>query len=102
MGFVGIRDRYAESGKPQELLERYGLMPADIIRAAASPTPEAQALAATELWHTVQQTNFPLRATAIAQEIQETRPDLIGEHLGVEPGLVATSRSRPQRASTCA
>jgi endonuclease/exonuclease/phosphatase family metal-dependent hydrolase len=51
---------------------------ADIIRAATSPTPEAQALAATELWHTVQQTNFPLRATAIAQEIQETRPDLIG------------------------
>jgi endonuclease/exonuclease/phosphatase family metal-dependent hydrolase len=51
---------------------------ADIIRAATSPTPEAQALAATELWHTVQQTNFPVRATAIAQEIQETRPDLIG------------------------
>jgi transketolase len=30
MGFVGIHDRYAESGKPQELLEKYGLMPKDI------------------------------------------------------------------------
>jgi transketolase C-terminal domain/subunit len=34
MAFVGIRDRYAESGKPQELLERHNLMPADIARAA--------------------------------------------------------------------
>jgi transketolase len=33
MGFVGIRDRYAESGEPQELLEKYGLMPADIVKA---------------------------------------------------------------------
>jgi transketolase len=30
MAFVGIRDEYAESGKPEELLEKYGLMPADI------------------------------------------------------------------------
>jgi transketolase len=34
MAFVGIRDRYAESGQPQELLEKYGLMPDDIVRAA--------------------------------------------------------------------
>jgi len=34
MAFVGIRDRYAESGKPQELLEKHGLMPADVVRAA--------------------------------------------------------------------
>jgi transketolase C-terminal domain/subunit len=34
MGFVGIQDRYAESGKPQELLEKYGLMPEDIARRA--------------------------------------------------------------------
>jgi transketolase len=30
MAFVGIRNTYAESGEPQELLEKYGLMPADI------------------------------------------------------------------------
>ena len=34
MGFVGIHDEYAESGEPEELLEKYGLMPADIVRAA--------------------------------------------------------------------
>ncbi len=34
MAFVGIRDRYAESGKPQEILEKHGLMPTDIVRAA--------------------------------------------------------------------
>lgn len=33
MGFVGVEDTYAESGEPQELLEKYGLMPADISRA---------------------------------------------------------------------
>ena len=36
IGFVGLRNTYAESGKPQELLEKYGLMPADIVRAAKS------------------------------------------------------------------
>ncbi len=34
MAFVGIHDRYSESGRPQELLEKYGLMPDDIVRAA--------------------------------------------------------------------
>ncbi len=34
MGFVGIDNQYAESGTGQELLEKYGLMPADISRAA--------------------------------------------------------------------
>jgi transketolase len=33
MGFVGIQDTYAESGEPQGLLEKYGLMPADIVAA---------------------------------------------------------------------
>lgn len=30
MAFVGIDNEYAESGEPQELLEKYGLMPDDI------------------------------------------------------------------------
>lgn len=33
MGFVGIDNTYAESGEPEELLEKYGLMPDDIVRA---------------------------------------------------------------------
>jgi transketolase len=32
MGFIGLRDTYAESGTGQELLEKYGLMPDDIVR----------------------------------------------------------------------
>jgi transketolase len=34
MAFVGLADRYAESGKPQELLEKCSLMPHHIVRAA--------------------------------------------------------------------
>jgi transketolase len=34
MEFVGIRDTYAESGQPDELLAKYGLMAADIAAAA--------------------------------------------------------------------
>ncbi|RYX96218.1 transketolase family protein, partial [bacterium] len=33
MEFVGINDTYAESGKPEELLEKYGLKSADVIKA---------------------------------------------------------------------
>jgi transketolase len=34
MRFVGIKDTFAESGKPEELLQKYGLMAADIVKAA--------------------------------------------------------------------
>lgn len=33
MEFVGINDTYAESGKPDELLEKYGLKSADVVKA---------------------------------------------------------------------
>jgi transketolase len=34
MEFVGILDRYAESGHPDEMLEKYGLVARDIAAAA--------------------------------------------------------------------
>ena len=34
MEFVGIHDRYAETGQPDELLEKYGLVARDIAAAA--------------------------------------------------------------------
>jgi len=34
VAMVGLRNQFAESGESQELLEKYGLMPADIVRAA--------------------------------------------------------------------
>jgi len=33
VSFVGVQDTFGESGKPQELLEKYGLTAADIVRA---------------------------------------------------------------------
>jgi transketolase len=39
MGFVGVRNTYAESGKGQELLEKYGLMPKDIANAVTEVMP---------------------------------------------------------------
>jgi len=36
MRFVGINDTFAESGKPDELLTKYGLTAADIVKAAKS------------------------------------------------------------------
>ena len=33
MEFIGIRDTYAESGKPEELLDKYGLIARDVIAA---------------------------------------------------------------------
>jgi len=40
MAFVGVRDRYAESGKPQELLEKYGLMPGDVVKSVRQALAE--------------------------------------------------------------
>ena len=34
MEFVGIHDTYAESGQPDELLEKYGLVARDVAAAA--------------------------------------------------------------------
>ena len=34
MRFVGLNDTFAESGKPEELLAKYGLTAADIVKAA--------------------------------------------------------------------
>jgi transketolase len=36
MEFVAIKDTYAQSGKPAELLERYGLTAKDIQRSVRS------------------------------------------------------------------
>ena len=42
MAFVGIQDRYAESGKPQELLEKYGLTAGHIRLAAEQVLSQKQ------------------------------------------------------------
>jgi transketolase C-terminal domain/subunit len=39
MSFVAVKDTYAQSGKPHELLKRYGLAAEDIERAVQSVIP---------------------------------------------------------------
>lgn len=39
MRFVGVKDTFAESGKPEELLVKYGLTAADIVKAALDLPP---------------------------------------------------------------
>jgi transketolase C-terminal domain/subunit len=34
MRFVGLADTYTDSGEPEDLLEKYGLTPMDIVKAA--------------------------------------------------------------------
>jgi len=51
---------------------------ADIIKLAAAPDRNAFEQQAADLFHTVQQTDFTLRAPLIAEEIRRTKPDVIG------------------------
>lgn len=43
MAFVGLNNRFAESGDPQGLMEKYGLMPADIVRAVRQAVGQKRA-----------------------------------------------------------
>lgn len=43
MAFVDIDNQYTESGKPQELLEKYGLMPDDIVQSVRRVVSKKQA-----------------------------------------------------------
>ena len=51
---------------------------ADIITAATATSLDDLKQRATTLFQTVQQTNFPVRAKAIAREIDTNHPDLVG------------------------
>ncbi|MCE9670061.1 endonuclease/exonuclease/phosphatase family protein [Myxococcus stipitatus] len=50
----------------------------DIFRLAAAQTPEQVPAVAAQLYQTVQATNFPERAKALADEIQAANPALVG------------------------
>lgn len=51
---------------------------ADLTPAIEATTPTEFVIATTQIWGTVQFTNFPARAAALADEIDKARPDLIG------------------------
>jgi endonuclease/exonuclease/phosphatase family metal-dependent hydrolase len=68
----------ASSTRDVTVMSRNLYLGADIIKAATAKTPDELKQSATTLFQTVQQTNFPGRAKAIASEIDKTHPDLIG------------------------
>ncbi len=49
-----------------------------VLEAAQNPDPSAIPMAVTGVFQTVQNTNFPERAQALADEIHRYRPDVIG------------------------
>ena len=68
----------APSHPDVRVMSRNLYLGADIITAATASNPEELTQRAAALFGVVRQTNFPLRAQAIAREIRTTRPDLIG------------------------
>ncbi len=49
-----------------------------VLEAAQNPDPTAVPMAVTDVFQTVQHTNFPERAEALADEIERRKPDVIG------------------------
>jgi endonuclease/exonuclease/phosphatase family metal-dependent hydrolase len=71
------------SAKPKpkpdvSVMSRNLYLGADIITLVQASSKADEAARASALWKTVQKTNFPRRAKAIAAEIKHARPDLIG------------------------
>lgn len=72
----------AHSGQDKiKVMSRNIYLGADIfpvLAAAQDPNPVAVPMAVTNVFQTVQQTNFPERAQALAAEIERRNPDVIG------------------------
>lgn len=72
----------ADSGQDKiKVMSRNIYLGADIfpvLEAAQDPNPIAVPMAVSGVFQTVQQTNFPERAQALADEIERRKPDVIG------------------------
>src|SRR3954470_13382023 len=66
------------SSRDVTVMSRNLYLGADIITAATAKDREDLEQRSTALFGVVQQTNFPVRAKAIAKEIATTKPDLVG------------------------
>jgi len=60
------------------IMSRNLYLGADIIKLVGAPDVATEAQQVNSLFETVQATNFPVRAKALAQEIARTKPDIIG------------------------
>jgi endonuclease/exonuclease/phosphatase family metal-dependent hydrolase len=68
----------AASDRDVTVMSRNLYLGADIITAATATSLDDEKQRATTLFQTVQQTNFAVRAKAIARELDATDPDLVG------------------------
>jgi endonuclease/exonuclease/phosphatase family metal-dependent hydrolase len=75
---VALAAPAAAQAQDVTVMSRNIYLGADIITAAGAQSPEDLRNRATALWQVVQQTNFPVRAKALAAEVRTNRPDLIG------------------------
>lgn len=78
---VGSAPLVAEAaGKPRpvRVMTRNLYLGADLTPAITAQNPVQLALAATAIWRQVQATNFPERAVALAAELEEADPVLVG------------------------
>ena len=75
---VAIPAAPAMAGGDVTVMTRNIYLGADIIQLAAAPDEAAFKTAASGMWKTVQATNFPKRAPALAKEIKSAKPDLVG------------------------
>ncbi len=74
MAFVGLRNTYAESGKGDELLEKYGLTPAEIVKAVEQVLGHKPGHSAETEQQKAQDydllTSAGLTSVAVAQEVE--------------------------------
>jgi endonuclease/exonuclease/phosphatase family metal-dependent hydrolase len=64
--------------RPARVMTRNLYLGADLTPALLAEDPLQAALAAAQIWGTVQATNFPERAASLAFEIYEADPDVVG------------------------
>jgi len=68
----------ALAGGDIKVMTRNLYLGADIIQLANAKTTDEFKANASVMWKTVQKTNFPKRAPALAKEIKSAKPDLVG------------------------
>jgi endonuclease/exonuclease/phosphatase family metal-dependent hydrolase len=78
LGLAAPAGAAGTSDRDVTVMSRNLYLGADIITAATATSLDDLKQRATTLFQTVQQTNFPVRAKAIAREIDTNHPDLVG------------------------